>query len=423
MSTLFNIGDKISTTTEALLPVQKATAGYSLRNIGIKGYNQPVVKVVRELDSAEEDFTASEVSDGTLVDWVNGDDTIIYQSDFSEDEDGFSNTRTSITANETFEGETEVLKVTVGSVDDNTSYIRKGMFVLLNKYTVTCKVYIPSGNTNVNRLQIYTGFGTDVEGGISNYLITTTDEWVNVNLTFIPGSLPTSSGTDLRFWASENFNLNLPSSAQGDVFYVKDIEVTRIGSLGQVKVWYDQFGDNNATQNTVSEMPKIVSFGALITENGKPALDMNNGKMNVSTITLSTMSLFFVYLRGGEDFILTGDTLASRHRLQVTATRIYINNTDYLSGITDTSQIQKLYTTLYSSGNLDTYENSSQNNFSSGGSFTGVTGNYIIENLGDELDVRPADGLMQEIIIYDSDQSANKTKIENNINSYYNIYS
>jgi len=33
------------------------------------------------------------------------------------------------------------------------------------------------------------------------------------------------------------------------------------------------------------------------------------------------------------------------------------------------------------------------------------------------------DGIVQEVIIYDSDQSANRTGIEGNINDYYNIYS
>ena len=33
-----------------------------------------------------------------------------------------------------------------------------------------------------------------------------------------------------------------------------------------------------------------------------------------------------------------------------------------------------------------------------------------------------ADGKMQEVIIYDSDQSSNRTGIESNINTYYSIY-
>jgi len=48
-----------------------AAAAYSLRNLqGRSGKNSAVVRVRRDNDDAEQDFTATEVSDGTLAAWV-----------------------------------------------------------------------------------------------------------------------------------------------------------------------------------------------------------------------------------------------------------------------------------------------------------------------------------------------------------------
>lgn len=49
-----------------------AAAAYSLRNLSLS-YAGPVVTVRRSTDSAEADFTASEVSDGTLAGWAGAD--------------------------------------------------------------------------------------------------------------------------------------------------------------------------------------------------------------------------------------------------------------------------------------------------------------------------------------------------------------
>jgi len=46
-----------------------AAAAYSLRNLSLY-HTDPVVRVRRDNDNAEQDFTAAEVSDGTLAAWV-----------------------------------------------------------------------------------------------------------------------------------------------------------------------------------------------------------------------------------------------------------------------------------------------------------------------------------------------------------------
>lgn len=55
-----------------------AAAAYSLRNLSLS-YAGPVVTVRRSTDNAEADFTASEVSDGTLAAWCSGGDGFVKQ--------------------------------------------------------------------------------------------------------------------------------------------------------------------------------------------------------------------------------------------------------------------------------------------------------------------------------------------------------
>lgn len=49
-----------------------AAAAYSLRELSTEWAGQAVVRVRRESDDSEVDFTAAEITDGTLINWVNG---------------------------------------------------------------------------------------------------------------------------------------------------------------------------------------------------------------------------------------------------------------------------------------------------------------------------------------------------------------
>jgi len=61
-----------------LLDYAPAAAAYSLRSLS-NSYTGPVVTVRRSTDSAERDFTADEVSDGTLAAWCGGGDGFVKQ--------------------------------------------------------------------------------------------------------------------------------------------------------------------------------------------------------------------------------------------------------------------------------------------------------------------------------------------------------
>ena len=83
-----------SFTSSLPLDVQgSAVAAYSLRNLS-STYSGAVVNVRRSSDDTTKDFTADGITNGTLLAFVN-EDVTIYQSDFSAGVNGWSETSTS----------------------------------------------------------------------------------------------------------------------------------------------------------------------------------------------------------------------------------------------------------------------------------------------------------------------------------------
>ena len=196
-----------------------------------------------------------------------------------------------------------------------------------------------------------------------------------------------------------------------------------------VKVWYDQSGNSNdATQTTTAKQPQIVSSGAVIVENGKPAVEFDGVSefmnVNFQGNTNSAMLASLVMRQdstsngnvslGGSDLNLWTDYSnviyydngnQSSNRLSVSSPSGWDNNqhlvTAYSTGsnqyiIVDGSQLAtKSITTSTNASFLKIGE-------------TNVTS----ANFG---------GAIQEIVVYAADQSAYRTNIETNIATFYDI--
>jgi hypothetical protein len=67
-------------------------------------------------------------------------------------------------------------------------------------------------------------------------------------------------------------------------------------SAGYVSVWYDMSGNsNNATQSTVGRQPQIYNGTAVITENGKPAIDFQTERKMLSAGSVLDVSSRDIY--------------------------------------------------------------------------------------------------------------------------------
>jgi len=201
---------------------------------------------------------------------------------------------------------------------------------------------------------------------------------------------------------------------------------------GFVTTWYDQSGNsNNATQAAAGDQPKVVDAGVLVTENGNPAIDFDgssNELTSSSTITNEFVSIFGVFKTEkstGNQYLfgVTNETTGTRRASWISGTNYYSSgfssnllisaisiNTQYL-GVNffdnDLNQISGAINGSYVSPSSLTL-----NNLSSPIIAIGNGGTFSEYH----------DGKIQEAIIYDSDQSANRTGIETNINDYYEIY-
>jgi hypothetical protein len=209
---------------------------------------------------------------------------------------------------------------------------------------------------------------------------------------------------------------------------------------GFVTTWYDQSGNSkNGTQTTALNQPQIVSAGSVILENGKPAaqFDGTNDVLIYNGLVYTTNTLFsnvVFSLNSPNNFA----AIASQHSGGVGRSSIlsiddsspkksvyfFNNGTSYVnkSAGTIANLMQTLMTNYSQSNNyFNALNGSSGNNDISGQAFTPVSAN------GFGIGAQPNNanfltGKIQELNIWNSDQSSNKTGIETNINTYYGIY-
>jgi hypothetical protein len=192
-----------------------------------------------------------------------------------------------------------------------------------------------------------------------------------------------------------------------------------------VKVWYDQSSNgNDATQTTTSEQPKIYdsSTGVIIDASGNSTLffDIPHRLLcSTGSVNNNNMTLFFAGERTNDSgrSKITQFTGYILYFLEFQTFALYVNTNTLVS--TGTKVLgQVLITTIVASGDVDLYLNGSLNN---SGSTTGSSSGSLSigGNIGGAL---TSSRTISEIIIYQSDQSSNRTDIETNINDYYSIY-
>ena len=207
---------------------------------------------------------------------------------------------------------------------------------------------------------------------------------------------------------------------------------------GFVTTWYDQSGNaNNATQATAANQPKIVSSGTLVEENSKAAIDFD-GTDDLLTITAGSsilpstgdLSSFSVFSgdTAGVGYIYSNSTSSDdRHGigLQFFSGALRITGAIRIGGTWSIyeeqliSADQQYLLSAFKSG-VDFYVDGIKSTGGTNGLFAAAN---ITFNIGANTNNSATlNGKLQEIIFFDSDESANRTGIESNINAHYNIY-
>jgi len=192
------------------------------------------------------------------------------------------------------------------------------------------------------------------------------------------------------------------------------------GNDAYVTTWYDQSGNgNNATNLAAASQPRIVNAGSLETNNGVAAIYFDGSGDTLTFDNINTYAAFIVEnvtIVGG--FGLLGSTANSNiiGDLNYFNGRIRLNNANYDFAVSNTDNA---LTVLNRSSNDYSYfvnSNASTNNPRT------IAFDMNLNAMMNRQGIFFYEGYLNEIIIYNSDQSANISSIENNINTYYQIY-
>lgn len=196
-------------------------------------------------------------------------------------------------------------------------------------------------------------------------------------------------------------------------------------SNGFITTWYDQSGNaRNATQTTAANQPQIVSSGSVLNINSKPSLKFDgsndnlgiNYKVNTNTIAIETVQK---YNAGSGMSAMIAESTGTLYFWADSATTFANYYQGYNRTTFNTNQlIQSFY---MQTGGGGFYQNgSSTATFSQGGNGASSL-NLCIGDYSNNGGLA-ANCNFQEFIIWESNQSSNRTGIQSNINTYYGIY-
>ena len=217
-----------------------------------------------------------------------------------------------------------------------------------------------------------------------------------------------------------------------------------VGS-GTISRWYDQSGNNrHANQSSSSKRPTIYSSGARVVVNSKMAASFDgNDRLVISSAQVHTGSFYAnCTIRTGSTVgnssILNQDDSYTPTRVRIaqylrtgasgTTARVVVFNTaqqnfkDNSPALTANTQIQiSAYATA--TGTIEAFDNSTTNGSSS---YTGTlkTGSHELAIGSNVHGTTPAaffTGHIQEVILFDGDQPSNRSSIESDVDTYYNI--
>jgi hypothetical protein len=207
------------------------------------------------------------------------------------------------------------------------------------------------------------------------------------------------------------------------------------GNDGHVTTWYDQGGTNHATQTSTSAQPKIVDGGALVTEGGKAALDFDgvDDVFNMPAGMISSLSDIFVSAvftgsDGSNDYgVVLGEPTERIYVPYVTSNILYIGYSDSAVKLSDGAYSDglQLVTLSVDDTTASGFRNSSA--FSIQPTASASSSPPVITTRGDRIGSFGSSVFtsmnFSEVIIFNTDQVANRTGIENNINDHFDIYS
>jgi len=383
-------------------------AAYSLRSFDADA-DPNVVKVRRSSDGALSDFTASEVSDGTLTSWVNTDVDLVTPTlnngGFEDGSTGWTLSNAAIDTSEFYAGSKSVKLTVTGGAG---AFVYKANLQVNSSYRVGFWAKISDASK-----QMRVEFGSAANKEDINF---TSTNWEYKEVT------KSATAVGLSF---------ARQSTSGDyTINIDNITVTQLTADGHVTTWYDQSDNgNDSTQSTASAQPKIVDGGTLVTEGGLAAINFHTEVSNLSLdhsdlYGQATLDSYYVTSTSDTTYLYPsligyGNTygwVAEQGSSTGGNGAGYGSGVLYVNGLLVNPSTRNDVYNVLSGHNLAVHKGASTSN-TDWETYQMNFGNYLNNT------VYGYTGKLQEMIFFNTDQSANRTGIENNINDHFDIYS
>ena len=432
-----------------------ATAAFSLRDLKDKQGNNKVIRVRREKDSEEVDFLAKDVP--KVADWTNGLQETTLPADLpptSSSITGFTISGTNDASSGTYTTSGTLLNGKLffrktGANDEQVRY--DGSKWLLWDDDNGEAYYEADRDTefpwDVQGWQVGSGNGgTPV---FSNFVGGNPDNSPDVAFSLRKvNSSYTGHAVRIRR-TSDNVEVNVSFDTNDKVSTSSPIEDTtevggEIGSttattLGEfisgtnaaVQTWYDQSGNaRHATQSQSTRQPLIAEDGRYLEElkfdGTNDSLATNQGA-GVQVSNTESFALFGVldvpndsrgYLFGtARNGFYSGSSLWLYQNL------IFLTDGSFPRNYIIRSSEEILVSTCYTGGDANLRVNGGGTSLGDSTYTFAANANFTIGSIENGSGSSTfLDGSIKEIIGYASDQTANRFKIESNINNYYGIY-
>ena len=416
-----------------------AVSGYSVRKLLSSATKSINVRRSSDGDVRDIGFDGNGNLDTTALQNFVNEDVDTYTSDFTSTED-FIETNGTGSAGQSIGGEDNAYKFILTGGSGTHQAVRSSGLVGEGTAELKFKYFIPSSQTVDGLLVGIIGGSTQSE--------TTTGAWTSVTL-----PITNFGNGNILFRAKDGGSTTVDGN--DDVFYLKDIVVTQTSGDGFVTTLYDQTGNNDLSNSNASQQPKIVGAGSVITKGGETALKFNDveflQKTSATTnwVADSNLSIFSVFsvtdYTAAVDadrqvlYNISGDLVASSKGdtivAMVRSDQMRIGFRDEAGGsftkkkgfksaeIGAFDDTQVLTSSIYdASSTLTSILNDSTNGTETGApDGNRVNNTFTIGALHNGA--KTLTGFIQELVIWNSDQTSNRGNIAGDINTYFDIYS
>ena len=421
--------DWVNGKQETTLPadVASAAAAYSLRKVR-SAYSGNALRIRRTSDNVEVDVafdSNDKVSLDSAITNTSEQQTLTLETSWSIVAGSATSTTLTPLASLNVSGASNGFIVGVGIIDTIVP-VGKSVNVssFVNSLSGSWEIYlVDSVGTQVSAKESITS-----TGNLSKSLTVTTGQPASIYIK----STQTNSSIALGFFFGAGYSVGNTGNASLAGFID--------GADATVVTWYDQSGNSeDASQSAMSDQPLFAESGSLLTsQNGKIAIEFRRAASSDGPFLVApsvsglegSLSIFTLNDKDatGSPLSLSSSTIASIYFAANeggSVHQVIARNTTSVIASSSAAGTERL------GFGVTTGQTSTK---------SGVDGGALVENTSDygddfgagDLDqiligalrraVSPSghfDGHIQELLVYTSDQSSNRFKVESNINNYY----